>query len=703
MVVLLLAGAFAGQLVHNSYLGTSWAHAMHHCLLERLKGPTSPTPTQFSQLNDHWQRCTAPAQHRRALVSLAGALAVAVLGIASLWVLPHRVLRRAGPVTRASDEWQQRTAAAAKDMGITRVPLVVWGSVWLKESFIAGRPGGTTIVLPVGARALPPAQADALLRHELSHVAVGDVRLVWLTRGVLWALPPVLLVPLAVILTTTWRTAHKNPLTAFSGTFLWEYAIRAALLMIVSVLIAQLILRSREYEADARSVHGRSAAAMEALLASQPAEGLTWWQRARANHPAASRRVASLRRGPSPLRIPLVGTAAVGLLSAMALQAVTSLAQDCFTGTPLAGKERLAAALIAGGLLSASWGVATWHTVIAGKGSDPVPRTSLLVLGTSTALGLFAQVERTGTTDSGTMFGWPLLVTVPVAAAGAGALSVALAGLWARRRRPHRSRWDWATALCVNAVLFAGALRFGEDTALFLHAMDWRDAFIVSGLYSPAAQTTAVALGAVGLSTLWATLRGNHRHEPSGTRHKARAARRPRTWRGVASTIAAGGPVGTMTVSLVAAAAAVAARWAVQPAAAQGSVWMYRIEFDWWSAAGAGCACVLALIAFRGIRGLAEAVYAAPIASLLAAAAMWGHRFAQWAHPWEVTRTYATAPLAQVAYVIVVLAVPAAFLPARRAPRLQRTLPAIVLVAALSTGIVLAILHTGTRLLFAPP
>ncbi|MEV6939184.1 M48 family metalloprotease [Streptomyces sp. NPDC051132] len=694
-MVLLLAGAFAGQLVHNSYLGTSWAHAMQRCQLERPKGPS----VTFIQYNDYLQRCTAPAQHRRALVSLAGALAVAVLGVASLWVLPLRVLRRAGPVTRASDEWQQRTAAAAKDMGINRVPLVVWGSVWLKESFTAGRPGRATIVLPVGVRALPPAQAEALVRHELSHVAVGDVRLVWLTRGVLWALPPVLLVPLAVILTQTWRTSHQTPLTVIGGTFLWEYVIRAALLMIVSVLIAQLVLRSREYEADARSVHGRSAAAMEALLASQPAGRPTWWQRARANHPAASRRVAFLRRGSLPLRIPLVGTAAVGLLSAMALQAVAWLAEDCFTGTPLAGKGRLAAALVAGGLLSASWGVATWHTVIAGEGSAPVPRTSLLVLGTSTALGLLAQVERTGTTDSGTMFGWPLLVTVPIAAAGAGALSVALAGLWARRRRPHRSRWDWTAALCVNVVLFAGALRIGEDTALFLGIMDWRDAFIVNGLYSSAAQTTAVALGVVALSTLWATLRGNHRHEPPGTRHKARAARPPRTWRGVASAIAAGGPVGTMTVSLVAAAAAVAARGAVQPAAAQGSVWMHRIEFDWWSAAGAGCACVLALIAFRGIRGLAEAVYAAPVASFLAAAAMWGYRFAEWARPWEVTRNYAAQPLAQVAFVIVVLAVPAAFLPARRPPRLQRTLPAVLLVAALSTGIVLAVLHAGTRLL----
>jgi hypothetical protein len=700
VVVLLLAGAFAGQIVHDAYLGTSWVHAMQRCWLERPQGPTGVNPTQFTQFADYWQRCTGPAQQRRAVVSLAGALAVAVLGVASLWVLPQRVLRRAGPVTRASHEWQQRTAAAAKDMGITRVPLVVWGSVWLRESFTTGRPGRATIVLPVGVRALPPEQADALVRHELAHVAVGDVRLVWLTRGVLWALPPVLLVPLAVVLTQTGWTAHENPLTVFGSTFWWEYAIRAALLTTVSVLIAQLILRSREYEADARSVHGRSAAAMETLLASQPAERLTWWQRARANHPAGSRRVASLRRGPLPLPIPLVGTAAVGLLSAMVLQAVTSLAESGFTGTPLGGEDRLAAALMAGGLLSAGWGVATWRTVIAGEGSDPVPRTSLLVLGTSMGLGLLAQFERTGTAGSGTMFGWPMLVTVPVAAAGAGALSVALAGVWARRSRPYRSsRWDWATAFCVNAALFVGALRIAEDTALFLRITDWHDAFILSGLYSSAAQTTAVALGALALSTLWVTLRGNHRHGPSNTRAEARATRRPRTWRGAASAIGDGGPVGTMTMSFVAAAAAVAARWAVQPAAARGPASVHSIEFDWWSAAGAGCACVLALIALRGIRGLAEVVYAAPMATLLAAAAMWGRHVTEWNHPLETARHYATSPLAQVASLIVVLAVPAAFLPARRAPRLRRNLPAVLLAAALSAGIVLAILHTGTRLL----
>lgn len=696
VVVLLLAGAFAGQVAYNAFWATSWSHTMSRCLRERPAGPN----ITVGQLSDYLQHCTGPAEQQRALVSLTGALAVVVLGGAIMRVLPQRLLRRAGPVTTASEKWQQQAATAAGDMGITRVPLVVWGSVWLEEPFTAGRPGRVSIVLPVGVRALPPAQADALLRHELAHVAVGDVRLVWLTRGVLWALPPVLLIPLVVILIQTWRTAHENPLAAFGGAFWWEYAFRAALLITVSALVSQLVLRSREYEADARSVHGRSSAAMEALLVARPATALTWWKRVRANHPPGLERVAALSRGPLPLRISLLETAAVGVLGAMALDAVTSLAEIGLTGTPWSAEARLVGAVTAGGLLSVVWGTATWRTVIASGGTEPVPRSSLLVLGVSTALGLLVQFERTGTTGSGTLFGWYPLTTVPVAMAGAGAVSVALAGLWARRRRrPDRAGWDRVAAVCVNAILFVGALRIAEDTALALQSYDWHDALIVSGMYATTGTTTAVALSALALITLWAALSGGDRHAPFAASPGAQASRRWRTFRVTATTIAGSGTFGTAATSLVAAAAAVATRWTFLPAAAGGAASVHSIEFDWWSAAGAGGACLVVLIALRGTRGQAEALYAAPLATLLASAALWGRHFAEWKDPVKAAEHYAVGPLAQVAFLILLLGVPSAFLPARRTPRMRRARTGILLVAALSTAVVLAILRSGTRLL----
>jgi hypothetical protein len=146
----------------------------------------------------------------------------------------------------------------------------------------------------------------------------------------------------------------------------------------------------------------------------------------------------------------------------------------------------------------------------------------------------------------------------------------------------------------------------------------------------------------------------------------------------------------------------VATRWAVQPAAARGAASVHSIEFDWWSAAGAGFACLVALIALRGIRGQAEALYAAPLATLLAAAALWGRHVGEWKDPMGAAEHYAVGPLAQLAFLIVLLAVPAVFLPGSRPPRLHRTLPGVLLVAVLSTGVTLAVLHTGTGLLELP-
>ncbi|MEH0637839.1 M48 family metalloprotease [Streptomyces bottropensis] len=689
VAVLLLAGAFAGQIMHNQILGTSWASTTLRCIDEAVRAVPGQGVSQEFARNTHVQDCTRPVQLRLALVSLSGSFAVLLLGVASLWVLPRRLMRQAGPLVKAPAEWQHRAALAASETGVRRVPVVVWGSVWLQEAFTAGRPGRTRIVLPRGVRDLPPAQADAILRHELAHVAAGDVTLVWLTRGVWWALAPVLLVPTVTIVVRDRYHEHRGAFTVLGTSFWGEYGVRALLLLTVAALISQHVLRSREHEADLRSLRGRSREPLESLLAGQPSPAMSWVDRARATHPTAARRLAALRQARLPLPVSLLDVTVTGLLSAMVMNATAELAQAGFTGTSLTGGPALLlSALVTGSLLSVGWGIAVWRGTPVGGGAGPVPRGALLALAGSMPVGLVAQLQSTGTSGAGPSGRWPLVVTLPLAVAGAGALSSALARLWVRRGgAAPGSRWGWAAAVGVNLVLFTGALRIAQESALFLGLSGWRkavDALALSGMYSASADSTALGLAGVALFALWLALRGDRTLPPPG----------------------AGATTGRHVVWTVAAAAgaAVAARWAYEPVVPQGGS-LSATQFDCWAATCAGLATLAALLALKGASGLGDALYAAPLSAAVAGAVMWARYLGSWHHPLQAAALYATNPFSQLALLLLALALPAAFLPTPTLGPGRGWVAGLtpVLAAVLAAAGVLAVLHSGDSLLFVPP
>ncbi len=130
-----------------------------------------------------------------------------------------------------------------------------------------GRGSRSWIILPRGIRLLRDEEAEAIVRHEMGHIAAGDVTLVWLTRGVWWALLPVLLVAPFVAAVQGWRWEHTTPWRMLSHPFWAEYGVRALVLAVIAVLVAQMIMRSREHEADLTAARGQSVAPWEALLA----------------------------------------------------------------------------------------------------------------------------------------------------------------------------------------------------------------------------------------------------------------------------------------------------------------------------------------------------------------------------------------------------------------------------------------------------
>ncbi|MFD3941053.1 M48 family metalloprotease [Streptomyces sp. NPDC058611] len=691
-MVLLLAGAFVGQMMHNLLLGTSWLAALKNCQTAMNEAGPSTSGAQELARSVLFLECSGPVERRRAMVALLGAAAVLALGLVGMWLLPWHLMRRAGPLTAAPRQWQLSAAALASAAGARRPPRVVWGSVWLAEPFTAGRPGRTWIVLPDGVGDLPPEQADAVLRHETAHVAAGDVTLVWLTRGVWWALPPVVLAPVLLTVLQNWDKGSIDALSILANAFWGEYAARVILLLIVAALVSQLILRSREHEADLRSVRDHDSRALEALLAAQSVTKPSWWGLAWATHPLPARRLAVLRRPGMIWRLTALDALATGMLAAMAVHAVFGIATPGFTGTPLGGKAQLASALVAGTLLAVGWGSALWQSILSGHGNGSAPRGALLALTAGMVLGSLAQLASTGTSAMGASGFWWTVATVPVATAAAGALSAALARLWAARRGDAHGRGrSWPGPLAANIALFTGALWIGQDSGHFLSAFGFVDAVVLGGLASPSKVPVALGLAAVAVLAAWSALRAR----------SADRAHRTTLGRGIQQA-PAWIPLFALVTAVAASTGAGAARWTGHPILGGGQP-SYATQWDWWAAACAGGACALVLVVLQGSAGLETALYAAPLSTALTAATLCARHVETLADWPREALTYSGTSLSFLTFLLLAGALPTAFLPVLIPRRGRAFLLAPALAGLLAAATLVAVLHTGDRLVIDFP
>ncbi|MEV6399062.1 M48 family metalloprotease [Streptomyces sp. NPDC051907] len=678
IVTLVLAGAFAGQVVHGMVLGQSWAAGALRCMDagQRL----FPDSTQGQM--EHWSRCTGPLQRRQALVSLAGSAAVLLLGAVGLWVLPRRLMRGAGPLKTAPPCWQLRAGRIAAEMGVRRPPRVMWGAGHVREAFVLGRGSRSRIILPRAMRALPDPEAEAIVRHEIGHIAAGDVTLVWLTRGVWWALLPVLLAAPLVAAVQGWQQEDTSPSRMLAQPFWAEYGVRALVLVVVAVLVAQMIMRSREHEADLTAASGQSVAPWEVLLGGSPPAERGWLGTARANHPTHRRRLAVLRDPRLQLRPTVLDTLVVGLLAAVLLDSVDGLATLLLTGTSWSAAP--VSALAAGLLLAVGWGVAVWRDARARHGRTAAPsRWHHLALAVSTAAGLLVRLQGTGTSDDGPMRGWPLLIVLPAAVVGAAALSSAFAELWSRRRGAGRAAArDRLTVVVVNTLLFSGALWLAMDfcVGLKLFSVDpVLNASLLDGPYSPSSASKAVALAAIAVLAVWSAVRGTRR--------------RGRHWLSALSALPAVTAVG-------AAVASAATRLAYQPSATAAD-WIGTWRLDVLTALCAGTVCAVMLIALRGSGGLGHALYAAPLATVLTATALWASRLGAWKNPFEAWATVLVeASLSGLAVALLALAAPAGLLPRWGTTHRAVSIAAPALTVLAAVAAVVGLQHSGDALLF---
>jgi Zn-dependent protease with chaperone function len=196
--------------------------------------------------------------------------------------------------------------------------------VWLLQplndrlsAFAFGRPGRRCVAVTGGAAMAAvrkPAEFDAVILHELSHIKNRDIDQTYLALAIWRAFVVAALLPLAVVLIVS-RVLGEPQL------LIW----RIAVLALIVYSLRNAILRSREFDADARARQLDPGIALDTVLADLPARTGRWAWHLGWTHPSGEQRAAALR-DPAPLyRFGFWDGLSIGLVAALGATAVQEI------------------------------------------------------------------------------------------------------------------------------------------------------------------------------------------------------------------------------------------------------------------------------------------------------------------------------------------------------------------------------------------
>jgi Zn-dependent protease with chaperone function len=193
--------------------------------------------------------------------------------------------------------------------------------VWLLQplnarlsAFAFGRPGHRFVAVSGGAAVAAvrkPAAFEAVILHELAHIKNRDIDQTYLALAIWRAFVAAALLPLAVVLIVS-RVLGEPQL------LIW----RMAVLALIVYSLRNAILRSREFDADARARQIDPGIALDTVLVDLPARTgrqawLVGWK-----HPSGRDRVAALAN-PAPLfQFRFWDGLAIGLVTALGAAAI---------------------------------------------------------------------------------------------------------------------------------------------------------------------------------------------------------------------------------------------------------------------------------------------------------------------------------------------------------------------------------------------
>lgn len=614
VVALLTAGLFVGGWIHNvGPQGDTWTRTVAACeTAPASDGPGSAATTD--QFRAAVRDCTAAVEQTRAFYALGGGLAATAGGLALVYVLPLVLERRRRLHPPGPDlaPMAARFADLAAEAGV-RTPRLLVGTSAARDGFTYGTPGRYRVVLPpaVAVRWAGSGRFDALVRHELAHVRHHDVVVAWASRGLLYALLPLLALPVVY--------------AVVSGdlSLLPSYAWRAVLLATVALVVAAATLRAREHDADLRAA--TSPAVRQSLLglvADLPARP-TPRRRARAlaHHPSPGRRAEVLRDPARVSDVSWVDGFAAAFLAALSVPLLELVLSAALAGTERGDLATAAAGALAGALLGSTLGLGLWRRSLADRVTGS--RAGLLPVASGAALGLVLGQASSLARSAGPVLGADnpavLLVGV-VMAMGAVVLLAGLGELWADAApRLPAARASWLTAALTGALLLSLVLWWSSSLQ---EVLDAGDARLAAGAVLSIVASWPSTLAALLLAALVATAVGLRSRSPcAGPSWWVRGDEVPRwpaprgQWADVLLTGVSAGAAGSGTVVVL----RLATGGARDPAET-----MQRVVAAWWTAAGVGALAALGVCILQGRRGRGLSLLAAPVATVVFMAGLLG-------------------------------------------------------------------------------
>lgn len=508
LLILILAGAWSGQMVsYQIWDGSVSMDSVLECVISIDDPPAGLTEEeQDEQFTKSYSSCIRSKRVKRYGFMIGGAAAVALTGVILAMNLPRRYLRRAGPRRSASNEILAVADEVIFDMKKAHASLpdnirYEFGGARLRAPFTVKSRGETHVVLPRGVTNLSRPELKALLRHELAHVAAGDIVLTWLSAGWWVALLPVLLLPLVVAAAQGGFVSITTPGEFYLS---WEtYARQAFVLSALAALTSFALLRSREHDADLTGC-ACDRAAMIALLHHPPSSRFIRWRAAVRIHPPPERRREMVARPELWGRALIVDLAVV----AFATTLTTGVSVTLGTQLELALSPYYQFGLVSmvqGITLGLAWALPIWrrfwvYQLMTGTRQMGPELVSVFTLALGVLLGLL--IAETYQRPA-------MLVAAPLTAAGAATISLAVARWWILGRSP--TLVSWGVVGVFNVLLFASAYWFGMNMSTVASDETLIDTYWNAALVPAVFGGQAILFVALGvIAAVWTFLRRHH-------------------------------------------------------------------------------------------------------------------------------------------------------------------------------------------------